>query len=268
MTDSVTFSGSIPKIYDEILGPAYFVPYAIETAKRAAAFHPKTILEVACGTGIVTKELCKSIREGIITATDISADMLSVAKEKLSSEKNIIWKEANAMELPFADEKFDLVVCQFGAKFFQDKQKAFSEMHRVLKKSGKFIFSTWDKLSNNPVANAGRQILLDFFEGNPPPNLKTAFSMSDENEIKALLQSTSFTSVNFEIIYLPCIAESAELLAFAQVDGSIISNLIREKDENAVPVLRNKIAESISGKFGNNPVKGTMQAIVVTAEKK
>ena len=267
MADSLSFSGSIPKMYDEILGPAYFIPYAIETAGRAKAFQPLSILEVACGTGIVTKELLKNIPKAIITATDISADMLAIAKEKLSYSKSIIWKEANAMELPFFNEEFDLVVCQFGAMFFQDKQKAFSEMNRVLKKTGKFIFSTWDKLEANPLAGAGRKILLDYFDGNPPASLKTAFSMNDKNEILSLVQSAFFSCVNYENIKLDCIAESAELLALAQVDGSLVSNFIREKDPNAIPVLRNKIAETIAEKFGNHPAKSIMEAIIVTAEK-
>ena len=65
-----------------------------------------------------------------------------------------------------------------------------------------------------------------------------------------------------------CLAESAEDLAMAQVDGSTISGFIREKDASAVPVLRNRIAKAISDKFGDHPVKGTMQAMIVTVEKK
>ena len=266
MSDPLSFSGSIPKMYDEILGPVYFEPFAIETAKRVSMIHPATILEIACGTGIVTRQLYKNLTEATITASDISADMLNIARDKLLSAKNITWKEADAMDLPFADETFDLVVCQFGAMFFQDKQKAFSEMHRVLNAKGKLIFSTWDKLENNPLAGAGRKILLDYFEGNPPASLKTAFSMNDKNEILSLLSAASFSCLNYETVQLPCIAESAELLALAQVDGSLVSNFIREKDPGAIPVLRNKIAKSIAEKFGN-PAKSAMQAIIVTAGK-
>jgi ubiquinone/menaquinone biosynthesis C-methylase UbiE len=265
---SVLYSGSIPKMYDKILGPVYFEPYAIETANRVAKFGAKSILEIACGTGRVTNHLRKILPEEIkITATDISVDMLAVAKEKLSSTKNIFWKEADAMNLPFDSHSFDVVVCQFGAMFFSDRKEGFSEVNRVLEKNGKFIFAVWDKMEFNPIALAGRKVLLDFFEGNPPEMLRTAFSMTDKNIIQKLLEECSFRNIKIESVSKPCEAESAELLALASVDGSIVYKFIKERNPDAVEELKNKIAESISEKFGNHPVKSSQQAIIITAEK-
>src|SRR4051812_37077043 len=140
------YSGSIPKIYDRILGPVYFEPFAIETAKRAKRLKPKKILEVACGTGRVTNHLLRLMPDSVISATDISNDMLAVAKQKLKGKKNLTFKAADAMKLPYADESFDMVICQFGLMFFANKEKGVKELWRVLKKDGAFIFVVWDKL--------------------------------------------------------------------------------------------------------------------------
>jgi ubiquinone/menaquinone biosynthesis C-methylase UbiE len=263
---SIPYSGSIPKIYDEILGPAYFEPYAIETANRVAALMPKNILEIAAGTGRVTNHLQKNLPESCISATDISDDMLAIAKAKMEGAENIGWLVADAMALPFRDNEFDVVVCQFGAMFFPDKSKGFSEVNRVLKKNGIFFLVTWDKLSLNPIAGPGREQLTEFFEGNPPAQLRAAFSMTDKDEMKSLLEQSGFTNIKIESINKPCIAESAEQLAYANIDGSIVLKFVKEKNPDAVPVLRDKLAKTIAEKFGNHPVRSTMQAIFVTSQ--
>jgi ubiquinone/menaquinone biosynthesis C-methylase UbiE len=263
----VSYSGSIPKIYDETLGPCYFEPYAIETARRVAACKPQKVLEIACGTGRVTNHLQKNLPNAEILATDISADMMAVAEEKLSGAKNISWMVADALDLPFEDEEFDAVVCQFGLMFFADRKKGMTEARRVLKDGGTFIMTVWDKLSKSPIAASGRQIMIDFFEGNPPQGLKTAYSMADKNELEELLVEAGFKNIQIESVNKRCETDSAEKLAFAMVDGSIVLNFIREKDAEAVPVLRKKIAEAIVENFGNHPVQSTMQAILAIAKK-
>ena len=195
---SIVFN-PIPKIYDEVSGEIYFESYAIETAKRVACLNPKSVLETACGTGRVTHHLRKNISTNAkLLATDINPDMLAFAKEKLSSEKNIELEIADALNLPYEDNSFDVAVCQFGAMFFPDKGKGFSEAYRVLKKNGTFIFSVWDKLEFNPLAAAGRKILNDFFEGNPPAILKVAFTMTDKKQIGAWLEEAGFSNFKFE----------------------------------------------------------------------
>jgi len=262
------FTSSVATLYDEILGPAFFEPYAIETTNRVAALNPQKVLETACGTGRVTNHLRKVLsKSATLIATDISNDMLAVAEKKLSAIKDISWQQADAMNLPFDDESFDAVVCQFGAMFFADRKKGFIEAMRVLKNGGAFIFSVWDKLEFNPVTAASRQILKDFFEGNPPKSMNMAFSMTDKNDIANQLTETGFTNIKIETVNKVCIAESAEGLAKAIIDGSTNSDYIKERDANAAPFLKKKIAKAISEKFGDHPVKGTMQAIIIAAEK-
>jgi ubiquinone/menaquinone biosynthesis C-methylase UbiE len=124
-TDSL-FAGSIPGLYHRYLGPLLFQPYAEEVARRALRLSPQRILETAAGTGIVTAELHRALPDAEIVATDLNPAMLELAAEHVSSDK-VGYQAADALDLPFADASFDLVVCQFGAMFYPDKVAAIAK---------------------------------------------------------------------------------------------------------------------------------------------
>ena len=268
MVDSPFNFNPVPKAYDEVMGPVYFEAYAVETALRVASWNPASVLETACGTGRVTGHLRKKIAgTARLVATDINKEMLSYAKQKFAEVRNIEWQEADALHLPFENDSFDTVVCQFGAMFFPDKKKGFAEAYRVLKAGGNFIFVVWEKLHLNPLGAAGREVLNDFFNGRPPENLRTAFSMTDQELISGLLAEAGFGSIEMESITKPCETESAEKFAEAFVEGSSVREAVRKFNPGEVKALQKKICETWIGQFGNHPVKSTMQAIVCTASK-
>lgn len=132
MSDIAEFAGTVPHNYDRYLGPHLFEPYALDIIKRIEGLNPKKVLEIACGTGRVTRHLSAALPpESQLWATDLNNDMLQLAKTKIAGNK-ITWQQVDAQALPFDDAAFDLVVCQFGVMFFPDKAKAFSEVYRVL----------------------------------------------------------------------------------------------------------------------------------------
>jgi len=265
---TISFSGTIAKVYDEVQGPVYFEPYAIETAIRVAKLNPQNVLETACGTGRVTNHLHKVLSpHASLTATDISTDMMAIAKKKLSSEKNLSWLEADALQLPFADSTFDVVVCQFGIMFFPDKKKGLNEAFRVLKNGGTFLATTWSKLELNEIAAAGRNILKEFFDNDPPRTMNVAFSMHNKTEIKDLFSESGFTNVQIEMVVKTSVSESAEELASALIEGSTIREFIIQKDASALPMLKQKTESAIIANCGNHPVKGKMEAIYIAAQK-
>src|SRR5215472_15945481 len=128
------FAGSIPKIYETYLVPLIFRPYADDLAQRVAALQVRRVLEVAAGTGVVTRALAAALPGDVeIVATDLNQAMLDQAAATGTS-RPVTWRQADAMQLPFPDGSCDVVVCQFGAMFFPDKAKAFAEARRVLRK--------------------------------------------------------------------------------------------------------------------------------------
>src|ERR1700716_3285700 len=167
-TVDAAFSGSIPALYDKHLGPLIFESYAQDLAARLAPFNPGRVLEVAAGTGIVTRALLRSLPSGAsIVATDLNQPMLDHAATQVSSSR-VNWQKADAQALPFPDGAFDAVVCQFGVMFFPDKQKAYREARRVLKPDGHFIFNVWDGIEHNEFADLVTQAVADMFADDPP----------------------------------------------------------------------------------------------------
>ena len=130
MSNPTAFTGSIPEIYHRCLGPLLFEPYAKDLAARLRAVklppNPR-ILELACGTGIVTRELLSSLPSAHITATDLNEAMLDIARKQLgpaAADPRLRFQQADACKLPFPDRSFDVIVCQYGMMFFSDKPGA------------------------------------------------------------------------------------------------------------------------------------------------
>jgi ubiquinone/menaquinone biosynthesis C-methylase UbiE len=141
------FAGSIPQIYEQYLVPLIFAPYAVDIASRVEALRPGRVLEIAAGTGVVTRELARTLPASTtIVATDLNQPMLDQAIARGTS-RPVEFRASDAMHLPFDDASFDAVVCQFGVMFFPDKPAALQEARRVLRPGGAFVFNAWDRSS-------------------------------------------------------------------------------------------------------------------------
>ena len=144
-SDAASFIGNIPQHYDQGLGPIIFAEYAADIARRAAASRPARVLETAAGTGIVTRRLRDALPgDTQLTATDLNPPMLDMARAKFRPGEQVGFQPADAVALPFADQSFDAIVCQFGVMFFPDKAKSFVEAYRVLAPGGRYVLSVWD----------------------------------------------------------------------------------------------------------------------------
>ena len=143
------FAGSVPENYDRHMVPLIFEPYAADMARRGAALSPSAVLEIAAGTGAVTRALATKLSRGAsYTVTDLNRPMLDYAASRQPSDNRITWRQADALALPFENATFDLVCCQFGAMFFPDRPAAYREAKRVLKPGGHFLLSVWDRIAS------------------------------------------------------------------------------------------------------------------------
>lgn len=265
-TSNAAFVGSIPENYDRYLGMVLFDPYAADLVARLDLPENAAVLELACGTGIVTRRLRDLLGPNDrLVATDLNEAMLGYAGLKFSPEDVVEWKQANATELTFAAESFDAVVCQFGLMFFPDKEKAMREMFRVLKPGGTLIFSTWDAIERNDLPNIAHGIISKFFEDNPPDFYDIPFSIHDPEAIKSLVSAAGFGRIQVSVLPLEAISSSARDAAKGLVHGNPVITAIRERDESSIPEIVAAIAAAIAANCGDNPVRGRMQALICSA---
>ena len=267
-TDKV-FAGSIPKIYEEYLVPLIFESYAADMANRLNSRSLSNVLEIAVGTGVVTRALASRLPESVsITATDLNQAMLDQASS-VGTKRPVEWRQADAMQLPFEDGMFDSVVCQFGVMFFPDKPKAFSEVRRVLRPGGVFIFNVWDRIEENEFADTITEGLESIFPQNPPRFLpRIPYGYYDHRIIEQNLAEGGFlNSPRIETLAAKSRAVSPRNPAIAYCQGTPLRNEIEARDASRLDEATSMAADAIARKFGRNAVEGKIQALVVTVEK-
>lgn len=263
------FSGSIPKLYETCLVPLIFAPYAADLQQRVASMSVSRILEIAAGTGVATRALAALPNEGIsIVATDLNQAMLDEAAT-IGTARPVRWQQADAMALPFPEGEFDAVVCQFGAMFFPDKPKAFSEARRVLKPGGVFIFNVWDRISENEFADTITAALAAVFPEDPPRFLaRTPHGYHDRAVIERDLAAGGFnTSPRIATVAARSVAESARIPAVAYCQGTPLRNEIEARDAARLDEATDIAEAAVALRFGAHSVDGGIQAHVVTVEK-
>jgi len=262
------FSGSIPKLYEQYLVPLIFEPYADDLARRLASRSLARVLEIAAGTGVVTRRMAAVLPESVsIVATDLNQPMVDLAAA-IGTKRPVEWRQADAMQLPFPDRMFDAVVCQFGAMFFPEKSKAFSEARRVLRPGGAFIFNVWDRIEENEFADTVTTALESLFPKDPPRFLaRTPHGYCDRSTIERDLANGGFTaSPQISTVPARSRAESARVAAIAYCQGTPLRSEIEARDASRLSEATDLATEAIARRFGKAAVDGKIQALVVTIE--
>jgi ubiquinone/menaquinone biosynthesis C-methylase UbiE len=264
---NVLFQGAIPENYDRYLGPVIFDPWAEDLVVRLAGKKYERILEIACGTGIVTRRLRDALPATTeIVATDLNSDMFEFAKPKFSSGENVVWQQADASALPFPNCSFDAVVCQFGVMFVPDKAGTMRESYRVLRSGGVFLFNVWDSFEANPFAQIAHTTIASFFDHDPPSFYKIPFGFHDSKVIQKLLLDAGFEKIESFSETKPCRSGSAREFATGLMRGNPVAAEATERGVDPEDLI-DAIAKRISECFGDAPVESTMRAIVWQAMK-
>jgi ubiquinone/menaquinone biosynthesis C-methylase UbiE len=263
-----SFTASMPEYYDRCLGPAWFDTFAADLAQRLPTRPGGDVLELACGTGLVTRRLRARLDPGVrLIATDISRPMLDHARGKLLGEKRIEWREADACKLPFADAEFGAVVCAFGIMFVPDRAAAFREARRVLMAGGTLLFNVWDGVEENQHHAINARVMEGLFPGDAEMRYTMPYEMHSLELLRELLKQSGFREQHIEKKRLPLGAVSARSIATGQIRGTPRSLLI-EKRGVALDTVIDKVAAALAAAGGADPYRGFAQAIVVEAVRK
>jgi ubiquinone/menaquinone biosynthesis C-methylase UbiE len=265
-TDKV-FAGSIPENYDRYMVPLIFEPFAADLAQRAASFSPITVLEIAAGTGVVTRALAPKLSLGAsYVVTDLNQPMLDYAASRQAPDSRIKWRQADALALPFEDAAFDLVCCQFGAMFFPDRSSAYREAKRVLKPRGHLLFSVWDRIEENVFAADVTHALARIFPNDPPRFLiRTPHGYHDTALILSELEGAGFSRVVIETRAEQSRASSPRIPAVAYCQGTLLRNEIEAREVGKLDVATDYAASAIADRHGSGEVAAKIQAHVIAA---
>lgn len=265
--EHVQFAGTIPGNYDHYLGPLFFEPYAIELVQRIDTTNVKKVLEIACGTGRVTRHLVQQLPPNTeIIATDLNAGMLAIAKGQLQAP-NLRFTEADAQQLPFEEDSFDLVVCQFGFMFVPDKQQAFNETYRVLKTGGELLFATWDSLERNQLTLIIKNVVAKHLDEAAADFYNVPFSFYDQSTITALLNQAGYKDVQTDIVIKEVSYGTAMDAARGLIAGTPAYKVISDKDPNAPERLIEIAGREVSALCGDGIITTQLSALICKASK-
>jgi SAM-dependent methyltransferase len=247
--------------------PLIFEAYAADIAQRAASFSPGAVLEVAAGTGAVTRALAPKLSSGTsYTVTDLNRPMLDYAASRQPPDNRIQWRQADALALPFGDAAFDLVCCQFGAMFFPDRSKAYREAKRVLKPGGHFLFSVWDCIEENIFADDVTNALARIFPGDPPRFLaRTPHGYHDKDLIRGEVEGAGFSGVAIETRAELSRASSPRVPAVAYCQGTLLRNEIEAREPGKLEAATDYAEAAIADRHGRGEVAAKIQAHVIMA---
>ncbi len=268
MADSdKVFAGSIPELYDTYLVPMIFERYADDLAGRVAALDPDHVLETAAGSGVVTRALAERLGPSArYVVTDLNQPMLDHAAKRQGADARICWQQADALNLPFDDDCFDAVVCQFGVMFFPDRVAGFAEARRVLKPGGRFIFNAWDHIGVNEFADIVTRTAASFFPADPPQFLaRTPHGYHDVDMIRENLAGAGFADISITTLTETSPAPTPRHAAIAYCEGTPLRNEIEARDAGLLDEITDSASKAIAERFGDGAVSAKIQAHIVTA---
>lgn len=263
------FAGSIPDIYDDYLVPLIFEAYAEDMARRVASLAPDSVLETAAGSGVVTRALAPLLQRNTrYTVTDLNQPMLDRATRRQRPDNRIGWRQADALQLPFENQEFNVVCCQFGVMFFPDKIAGYREAYRVLLDNGSFIFNVWDQIENNEFAHCVTETVSKVFPDNPPVFLtRTPHGYHDVGVIKAEVLEAGFKNVEIQTVANESRADTPRIAAVAYCQGTPLRNELEIRSPLLLEEITATVTADLAHRFGPGPVVGKIQGHVIIATK-
>jgi SAM-dependent methyltransferase len=253
---SISYSGSVPEAYERHLVPMLFRDYARDLATRVGSAAPRRILELAAGTGAVTRELVRGDAE--VVASDLSADMVALGRANAPQAE---WRTADALALPFDDGEFDVVACQFGVMFFPDKPRAFAEARRV---GGALVCNVWGTVAENAFASAVVAGLERALGDDIPPFLGVPYGYNDHDAIAADVRAGGFDEVRIDTVMFEGRAASAREVALGYVNGTPLGASLEARGCDVQSII-DTIAAEVAEQLGSGEVTGVLTAHVIEA---
>jgi SAM-dependent methyltransferase len=224
------------------------------------------VLEAACGTGIVTRQLSQRLSaEARIVATDLHESMLAWARQTVGDDPRVEWVQADMTKLRFGDACFDAYVAGFGLMFVPDKRAAAHEARRVLRPDGRVFLTTWRPLEHNPVWRFAHEVVAAFFPKDPPQFYRRPTGFGEPGAMTELLRQSGFVDIRTEVVDKTSISPSARELAVGFIEGFPMADLIKARDPAMLPAEIDALTQALAAQYGAAPTRGPIAALVTSA---
>ncbi|ELY50194.1 class I SAM-dependent methyltransferase [Natronolimnohabitans innermongolicus] len=260
---------SASEAYEQYLVPAIFAPWTDRLLETAEIREGDRVLDVACGTGVVARRAAPRVGTGgSVVGLDINDGMLAVAAETAADlQPSIEWRRGDATDLPFSDERFDVVCCQQALQFFDDPGVAVGEMRRVLTPGGSVALSVWRPIDYQPAYVVLADALDRHVGDEAGTMMRSPFPEWDGEDLQTLVRDAGFddVSVTVEIgsVRYPSVEEFVRREAassplaepIAAVESAVRDDLIRE------------VADALHGYSDDDGIVSPMESYVITADR-
>ena len=257
--------------YQRFMVPSLFEPWSFHLIQRANPQLGERVLDIACGTGIVARNVAPHVgSQGIVIGLDVNPDMISMARAAAERDQLAIeWRISPAEQLPFPDESFDLIFCQFGLMFFTDRHKALKEMQRVLETDGRVVLSVWQGLERHPFYQTLHDVSSRLLGKSA---VQTVFSLGDSNELRKLLTDAGFQQIEIEPLSIIARFPNAEEFLAWEIDVDptetpALQNLDTEAQQVILAAVRQDMQDPLEEVMQDKQVVIQFHAHVAQARK-
>jgi ubiquinone/menaquinone biosynthesis C-methylase UbiE len=262
--------GSAAEIYQREIVPRITMLWAKDLVDRVELRHGDRVLDVACGTGVVTRVAAERATGGQVIGLDLNAEMLKVARSQLEGTGSLIeWRQGSALALPFENDAFDVVLCQLGLQFFPDKLLAMQEMARILGASGRLALSVFSAIERTPVALALASA-LDRHLGTEASSTKRAeHSLSDPDILANLARDAGLTKIVVtpvqQTIRFHSSLEYVRLQLTATPQAQLISHMQEDEQLRVIEAIADDIAVELGTLGAAEEMSSPQECNVLTA---
>ena len=253
--------------YERYLVPAVFRPWALDLVAAAVPRAGERVLDLACGTGIVARLAAPAVGlAGRITGVDSNEQMLAVARS-LPDSQGITWRVGTATALPFADQTFDLVLCQQGLPFFPDRAAALREMARVLVPGGRVALTVWRSLRHNPTFAALVEAVDRYCGAQATATVRLSFTLGEAPELIGLLAQAGFSAIVARPVAKTLRFASPEAFVLQYGAGSPLAAAVAQLDPQTRAALAAEVRVVVDAYADDRGLLVPMEAHMMVAQR-
>jgi ubiquinone/menaquinone biosynthesis C-methylase UbiE len=250
--------------YERYFVPAIGRPVADDLMSVAALQPRERVLDVGCGTGVVTR-LAAERTGSTVTGLDMNPGMLEVARSITSPEMSIEWHQSSAEAMPLSDEAYDVVLCGLSLQFFPDKPAALREMRRVLAPGGRLVLNVPGRTPR--IFEIMDDALARHVGSEAATFVRAVFSLHDPNEVRSLISDGGFRDVAVQTRTQPLRVPAPEEFLWQYLHATPLAEAVGKMDDERLAALERDVVESAQDLVEDGGIAIQQGIVVATARR-